>query len=115
MRENNNFNYYIPKIQLQADISETRGDMGDNPLRMQSMGTSPEVPNFQNVMSGLIKNIDETVKAPDSLLQNAMLGNGADIHDVMIAMSKAELNINVATQVTTKVIQAYEKIMSIQV
>jgi len=33
----------------------------------------------------------------------------------MIAMSKAEVGLNIATQMTTKVIQAYEKIMAIQV
>lgn len=108
-------NNYIPKIQLQADISETKGDMGLSPIRMQSMGTSPEIPKFSDVMSGLIKETDATVKAPDKMIESAMLGNGADIHDVMIAMSKAELSINIATQVTTKVIQSYEKIMQIQV
>ncbi len=107
--------YYIPKIQLQADITETRAVTGENPMRMQSIGTSPEVSGFKDVMAGLVKEVDATVKAPDKLLESAMLGNGADIHDVMIAMSKAELGVNIATQVTTKVIQAYEKIISIQV
>jgi len=111
----NPFDTFIPKVQLQAEISETRGVMGSNPLRMQSMGTSPEIPEFKDVMTGLIKEADATVKAPDALMESAMLGNGADIHDVMIAMSKAELSINIATQLTTKVIQSYDKIMQIQV
>lgn len=106
---------YVPKLLLQADISETRGAMGSNPLRMQSMNISPEIPSFTDVMTGLVKQVDSTVKAPDAVLESAILGNGADIHDVMIAMSKAEVGLNVATQMTTKVIQAYEKIMAIQV
>lgn len=106
---------YIPKVQLQADISETRGDMGNSPMRLQSIGTSPEIPSFTDVMTGLVKGVNDTVKAPDAVLEDAMLGQGADIHDVMIAMSKAEVGINIATQMTTKVIQAYEKIMAIQV
>ena len=106
---------YVPKILLQADISETRGAMGDNSLRMSSINTSPEAPTFTDVMTGLVKGVDSTMKAPDAVLESAMLGNGADVHDVMIAMSKAEVGLNIATQMTTKVIQAYEKIMSIQV
>lgn len=106
---------YVPKILLQADIAETRAITGANPMRLQSMGTSPEIPSFTDVMTGLVKEADATIKAPDSILENAMLGNGADIHDVMIAMSKAEVGLNIATQMTTKVIQAYEKIMAIQV
>ena len=47
-------------------------------------------------------------------MEDVILGNDPDIHDVMIAMSKAELTVNLATQMTSKVIQAYEKVMSIQ-
>ncbi|MBQ3818984.1 flagellar hook-basal body complex protein FliE, partial [bacterium] len=36
-------------------------------------------------------------------------------HDVMTAMAKSEIAVNVATQLTGKVIQAYDKIMQIQV
>ena len=106
---------YVPKLLLQADIAQTKAVTGENPMRLQSIPTSPEIPSFTNVMTGLVKQVDDTVKAPDAVLESAMLGNGADIHDVMIAMSKAELGINVATQMTSKVLQAYEKIMAIQV
>jgi len=106
---------YVPKLFLQADISETRAVTGDKPVRLQSLAVSPEIPTFSDVMTGLVKEVDSTVKAPDQVLESAMLGTGADIHDVMIAMSKAEVGLNVATQMTTKVIQAYEKIMAIQV
>jgi len=106
---------YVPKLLLQADIAQTRAVTGDNPMRLQSMGNSPEILSFTDVMSGLVKEVNSTVKAPDAVLESAMLGNGADIHDVMIAMSKAEVGLNIATQMTTKVMQAYEKIMAIQV
>ena len=45
-----------------------------------------------------------------------MQGNtNVDIHDVMTAMAKSEISVNVATQLTGKVIQAYDKVMQIQV
>lgn len=106
---------YVPKLFLQADISQTRAVIGNNPVRLQSINTSPEVSKFTDVMTGLIKEVDNTIKAPDAVLESAIVGNGADIHDVMLAISKAEVGLNIATQMTTKVIQAYEKIMSIQV
>lgn len=108
-------NQFIPKVQLQQDIAETKLNTFQNPMRLNSMGTSPEVPKFKEVLTGMIKELDTSVKAPDQIMQDALTGNGADIHDVMIAMSKAELSVNVATQVTTKVVQAYEKIIAIQV
>lgn len=106
---------YVPKILLQADISQTRAVTGESPMRLESINTSPEIPTFTDVMTGLMKEVDSTVKAPDAVMESAITGNGADIHDVMIAMSKAEVGLNIATQMTTKVIQAYEKIISIQV
>lgn len=106
---------YVPKIFLQGDISQTRALPSESPMGLQSIGNSSEIPSFTNVMTGLVKDLDSTVKAPDAVMESAMLGNGADIHDVMISMSKAEVSLNIATQMTTKVIQAYEKIMAIQV
>lgn len=108
-------NHYIPKIQLKEDIGETKLHTLAPSMRMQSMEASPEVPSFKNVLTGMVKELDNTVKAPDQVMQDALVGNGADIHDVMIAISKAELGVNIATQITTKVVQAYEKVISIQV
>ena len=60
--------------------------------------------------------MNKEVEAPDLLLKDAMMGNNnVDVHDVMTAMAKAELNVTVATQVTSKIIQTYEKITSIQI
>ena len=76
----------------------------------------PETNDFSAVLSGLVENMNKEVEAPDTLMKDAMMGNkNVDIHDVMTAMAKAELNVSIATQVTSKIIQTYEKITSIQV
>lgn len=76
---------------------------------------APQKGNFKNVMSNLTNNLNQTVSAPDQLLQDSVAGNNVDVHDVVIAMSKAEIGVNIATQLTTKIVQSYEKIMAIQV
>lgn len=105
---------FIPKINLRANIFETKIDTMNQPLRLDNVAMETEIPKFKDVVSGLVKDVNETMKAPDQVIQDVILGNGADIHDAMIAMSKAELTVNVATQMTSKVVQAYEKVMSIQ-
>lgn len=105
---------FVPKLKLRADISETKIDTFNTPMRLENIFKTEEPPAFSDVFAGMVKNVDETMKAPDEVLNDVMMGNGADVHDVMIAMSKAELSLSVATQMTTKVIQAYEKVMSIQ-
>lgn len=75
-----------------------------------------EKAGFKDVLSGLTSNLNQEMNAPDKLLNDLVAGrNGVDVHDVMTAMSKAELNITIATQAISKVIQAYDKISQIQV
>lgn len=102
----------ISKVELTGRIS---GPEGFDTMKLNSINGENNIPSFKEVMSGMVSDLDSTVKAPDQILQSAVTGNGADVHDVMIAISKAEIGINIATQVTTKVVQAYEKVMSIQV
>lgn len=109
---------FFPKIDMVGRIQTSKLDMGVGNMpsarldSIDSLGTT----DFKGVMSGLVSNVNKDLNAPDQLLNDAMTEtNGVDIHDVMTAMAKAELSINVATQVTSKVIQAYDKIMQIQV
>lgn len=114
-----------PKINLTGHIQNGMGDMGLSPMQssMSSISTKEidaitETPstNFKGVMSGLAQNLNQNLNAPDQLLKESMAGNSdVDIHDVMTAMAKAEISVNIATQVTSKVIQAYDKIMQISV
>ena len=85
------------------------------PARMERIEERP-VGDFKSVFSGLVENFNKDLNAPDNLLKDVMSGNeDVDIHDVMTAMAKAEINVNVATTVVGKIIQTYDKIMQIQV
>ena len=76
----------------------------------------PETQDFKQVFSGLVENFNNELNAPDDLLKDVMQGNkNVDIHDVMVAMSKTEISVNIATQAVGKVINAYDRIMQINV
>lgn len=110
--------FFNPKIDLTGHIQNTTPDMGLGSMPSMKLDSIDETPStsFKGVMSGLAQNLNQDLNAPDELLKESMTGNGdVDIHDVMTAMAKAEISVNVATQVTTKVIQAYDKIMQISV
>lgn len=111
-------NGFFPKIDLAGRIQQSKIDtgLGSMPsIRIDAISDTPTT-SFKGVMNNLTNNLNQEINAPDQLLKDAMTGNNnVDIHDVMTAMAKAELSVSVATQVTTKVIQAYDKIMSIQV
>ena len=112
------FNGFYPRYDLEARIQHSKIDSWgyDIPSARMNRVEEPSTGNFSSVMSGLVENLNTTMEAPDNLLKDAMMGNqNVDVHDVMTAMSKAELSISIATTVTGKVIQAYDKIMQLQI
>jgi flagellar hook-basal body complex protein FliE len=109
---------YIPPINmgtLTNNIFETKMPGGGLPKYQLNLDSDVQRPNFQNVLGNLVNNVNQTLSAPDALMTQAMTTGGVDVHDVMIANAKADLAINVTTQVATKVMQAYDKILQIQI
>lgn len=112
------FKGFYPRYDLEARIQHTKLDSWGYDIPSARMNRVEEVgtADFSSVMSGLVENLNTTMEAPDNLLKEAMMGSeNVDVHDVMTAMSKAELSITVATTITGKVIQAYDKIMQLQI
>ena len=109
----------FPQYNLASRIQHTKFDAGISmnmpPVRMDRVESS-ESPNFKQVFSGLMENLNTEMNAPDNLLKDVMSGNqNVDIHDVMTAMSKSEITVSVATQLVGKVINAYDRISQISV
>lgn len=72
--------------------------------------------SFKEVFSGLVSNLNTEIHKPDHLLQEQMMGNqDVDIHDITAAIAKAEIGISLATQMTSKVVTAYNTIMNISI
>lgn len=110
-------NSNFPQYDLASRIQHTKFASGYNmpSIRMDRVET-PETQDFKQVMSGLVENLNSEINAPDNMLKDVMSGNqNVDIHDVMTAMAKSEISISVATQITGKVINAYDRIMQISV
>lgn len=109
--------YYPNRDFLVGSIQSGKLDTKLDDMTSARMGSisEPDGLSFKGVMNNMVSNLNQQIDAPDKLLKDVMMGNeNVDVHDVMTAMAKAELSVNVATQVTGKVIQAYDKIMQIQ-
>ena len=66
-------------------------------------------------------NLKQAVSEVDNLGSDARYkvaslieGNGADVHDAMIAVEKADLSFQLMLQVRNKVVQAYQQIAGMQ-
>ena len=109
---------FYPNINLADRMQHTKLDSfgaGLPSARMERVET-PSTGDFKSVFSGLVENLNSEINAPDNLLKDVMSGNkNVDIHDVMTAMAKSEISVNIATQITGKVINAYDRVMQISV
>ncbi len=112
------FNGFVPRYDLEARIQHSKIDSWgyDLPGARMSRVEGTDTADFSSVMSGLVENLNTELNAPDNLLKDAMMGNeNVDVHDVMTAMAKAEMSVSIATTAVGKVIQAYDKIMQLQI
>jgi flagellar hook-basal body complex protein FliE len=110
----NHFNapgFNLPNFQIQGGINAQPASMAVSPLTpaQNTQGS------FLDTLRNTLQNANSTLQKPDQLLNDAVLGGKADVHDVMIANAQAELTVNIAAQGTTKLVQAYDKITQIQV
>ncbi len=110
-------NRLVPNVDVFTKLEPTKyTDWGGHGgLRFKSL-EQPETPDFKAVFSGLVENLNKDLEAPDALMKQQLMGNeNVDIHDVVIAINKSTTEIQLATNVATKIIQAYEKIMQINI
>ncbi len=108
-------NNHVPKLNLISSISDSKLNSNMPSMRLDNLNSDNKIATFSQTMLDMTKNLNEIANAPDTAMQDMLTGNGADIHDVITAINKAEMSVTIATQITTKVVQAYEKIMNIQV
>ena len=110
-------NRIIPNINIFSNVSASAGiddfsKQGFGMSRLNETGAS----SFKDVLSGLVSNLDAELKKPDQLLQQQMAGDpNVDVHDVITAITKADLGVTMAVQMTSKVVNAYNTVMNISI
>lgn len=70
---------------------------------------------FKNTISNFVNEVNDLqVKAGESI-ENFASGKVENVHEVMIAMSKAEVSFKFMMETRNKLIDAYKEIMKMQV
>ena len=109
-------NKIVPNIDIFSKINSAPS-LSDFSMKGFNVNALDEEGNsFKDVLSGMVTNMNNEIQKPDQLMNQQLSGNpDVDIHDVMAAVAKAELGISLATQVTSKVINAYNQVMQISI
>lgn len=71
--------------------------------------------NFIDHLSESLNNVNSLQKNADSMATNLASGKTENIHETMLAVTKAELSFNLMVQVRNKALEAYQEIMRMPV
>ena len=71
--------------------------------------------SFADFLKGSVEKVNTMQKEADQAVQDLLVGKDQNIHQVMIAVEKANLSLNMMMQVRNKLMNAYEEIMRTQV
>lgn len=97
--------------------------IGTNPIQVMSHQKLSEVNktlnkennvNFGEMLLNAMDSVNEAQKTSEILGDKFMIGEIDNIHDVKIAGLKADLSLTLATEVTNKLLAAYNEIMRLQ-
>jgi len=67
--------------------------------------------SFTDILKSGIAEVDNLNKEADSLALKFITGESDNIHEVLIASEKATVALQLATSIRTKVLEAYQEIM----
>jgi flagellar hook-basal body complex protein FliE len=70
--------------------------------------------SFSSVLTNALQQVNSLQNDASDQAQAFALGQTSDIHSVMIAAQKATVALDMATEVRSKVLEAYQQIMQIQ-
>ncbi|HZX49410.1 MAG TPA: flagellar hook-basal body complex protein FliE, partial [Nitrospirota bacterium] len=67
------------------------------------------------MLKGSVNKVNTIQNEADQAVQDLLVGKDQNIHQVMIAVEKANLSLQLMMQVRSKIMGAYEEIMRTQV
>lgn len=71
--------------------------------------------DFGSLLEGTIKKVDGLQKDADKAVEGLATGEVSDVHEVMLAMTKADLSFRMMLEVRNKLVEAYQEVSRMQV
>lgn len=85
----------------------------------QSGGGTPPNPagktEFQDLLEKGVKEVNIGAREAEKASMDLASGRSSNIHETMLAVTKAELGFNMMVQMRNKIIEAYQEVMRMQI
>lgn len=98
--------------QLESDL-RSQADVAGGKLSPKAADASK--PQFLDLLKNGIAEVNTTMKASDQASMDLVSGKNDNIHETMLAVSKAEIGFNLLVQLRNKAIESYQEVMRMQV
>jgi flagellar hook-basal body complex protein FliE len=69
---------------------------------------------FSDTLKSALGSVDQLNQASDSQVTELLQGDRQDIHNVMIAVEKADVSFQLMMQVRNKILNAYQEVSKLQ-
>lgn len=76
--------------------------------------SQPEHGGFGDTLRNAINSVDQLNQTSDSQVSELLQGDRQDIHNVMIAVEKADVSFQLMMQVRNKILNAYQEVSKLQ-
>lgn len=70
--------------------------------------------SFKNVLSQALHKVDGLQKEADEIVFEFSAGRVENVHDVMVALEKADVGLKMAVEVRNRLMDAYSEIMNLR-
>ncbi|MFY9676136.1 MAG: flagellar hook-basal body complex protein FliE [Terriglobales bacterium] len=77
-------------------------------------GSQDEQGNFGDTLRSAISSVDQLNQSSDSQVTELLKGDRQDVHNVMIAIEKADISYQLMLQVRNKILNAYQEVSKLQ-
>lgn len=71
--------------------------------------------DFGTILGGMIKDVDSLQQKANQEIAKVQLDKSGSIHEVMIAMEKADISFRTMMLMRNKLLEAYQEVMRLQV
>ena len=95
----------------------TVGGVGVPPLDSSLAGVQPASggSGFGSVVKQFVEDTNAQQVQADAAVQRLAIGESDNIHETMLALTKADLSFRVFMEVRNKVLEAYQEVMRMQI
>jgi len=78
-------------------------------------GAEEAAQSFGKMLSQAVDTVNGAQQEADTAITRLAAGEPVDLHQVMLAMEKADITLQLTTEVRGKLVEAYQEIMRMQV